>query len=91
MQSEAEQTLKKKQCMPKENARPEPFHSWFSDIERPNKVEKMSFEKTSAFQLLKIQALCGLLQRQNKNKNLERTSKTVTYRAKNVDTKLIII
>ena len=39
MQSEAEQTLKKKQCMPKENARPEPFHSWFSDVESP-KVEK---------------------------------------------------
>jgi len=68
--------------MPKENARPEPFHSWFSDIERPNKVEKMSFEKTSAFQLLKIQALCGLLQRHNKNKNLERTNETVTYGAK---------
>ena len=32
--------------MPKENARPEPFHSWFSDIERPNKVEKNVICKT---------------------------------------------
>jgi len=45
--SEAEQNTKEKTTVcQKENAWPEPFHSWFSDVESP-KVEKMSFAKPS--------------------------------------------